>query len=1022
MSKNESRYRLSVAGRLFFCLLLLVLFSVSWIRTGAGEETVPALNASGNLNRPLSVDPIGESEGYSAVLYDNRNGLPTSEANAIAQTGEGFLWIGSYAGLIRYDGNTFEIIESSDGILNTRCLYVDSRDRLWIGTNDFGVFLMEKGKPQRVDQPDQLASLSIRSMAEDTKGLIYIGSAAGIATVDDKLNLTVLDDNRVSGKTITCLRLGPDGLVYGLTYDGDIFSLKDGAILDFLPRKQYAIETVFALLPDPLRPGMLYLASSNPETRKARVYHCAPDDDFTTAEAWEISDLYNVETMEYIDGKIWLCAGTGIGVLDAEGVHLLTNTPMDKLVGHVMTDHEGNLWFTSTRQCVMKIVPNRFLDLFARAGLSEEIVNTTCMDGERLFVGTDSGLIVIENGQKLDRLPLSGAVMASGKDLGVDDLLAFLKGVRIRSISRDSQGRLWICTWNQYALLRYDHGQVTVFTRSDGAPEGSPSDGPGIALLSDQARTVAECADGSMIVAHPEGVSVVRGDRVTATYGAEAGLVVTSVLTVTEGFHHELILGSDGGGIYIMDQNGTRHIGLKEGLKSEVILRIKRSRFRDLYWIATGNSLAFMTPDYKVTTVEHFPYSNNLDFYENSRGDLWVLTSNGIYVVSAEKMLENGPIDAVYFGIPSGLPFIATSNSFSELTEEGDLYIAGVKGAIRVNIEKPFDRLSEIKVAMPFLDIDGKLIYPDASGSFSVPHYVRKVTIHPYIFNYALIDPEVSYQLNGFDAGETTVRRSELQPVSYTNLHEGTYSFDIRVKDPIGDDNVSASFRIVKENAMSPGTAGSIIIDAVSLFFMGGILVYTARYRKRGRLDDRLFFIMVVTNLVLALSDGIAYLLEGNPASAARYLIITANILFYAAFALFPFLYMLYLDFRAFEDKARIRKIKLVAFVPCLIQVVLLVVNLFTGWIFTVSEDTIYHPGPLNDLMFIPAILYVLVSLYLVTKINVRLVFLGILIILTRIAWGIWFRDISSTAFTYTMFLVCTHIHVMNRPLYEENL
>ncbi len=83
-----------------------------------------------------SVDPIKHSTGYSAVLYNNTNGLPTSEANDIAETGEGFIWIGSYSGLIRYDGNTFERIDSTTGITSVVSLHVDSKDRLWIGTND----------------------------------------------------------------------------------------------------------------------------------------------------------------------------------------------------------------------------------------------------------------------------------------------------------------------------------------------------------------------------------------------------------------------------------------------------------------------------------------------------------------------------------------------------------------------------------------------------------------------------------------------------------------------------------------------------------------------------------------------------------------------------------------------------------------------------------------------------------------------------------------------------------------------
>ena len=47
----------------------------------------------------------GRGAGYASVLYDRSNGLPTSEANAIATTSDGFIWIGSYSGLIRYDGN-----------------------------------------------------------------------------------------------------------------------------------------------------------------------------------------------------------------------------------------------------------------------------------------------------------------------------------------------------------------------------------------------------------------------------------------------------------------------------------------------------------------------------------------------------------------------------------------------------------------------------------------------------------------------------------------------------------------------------------------------------------------------------------------------------------------------------------------------------------------------------------------------------------------------------------------------------
>ena len=51
-----------------------------------------------------------------------------------------------------------------------------------------------------------------------------------------------------------------------------------------------------------------------------------------------------------------------------------------------------------------------------------------------------------------------------------------------------------------------------------------------------------------------------------------------------------------------------------------------------------------MTPDYQVTTILNFPYTNNFDLYENSKGDMWVLSSNGIYVSPTEEALCHGAV------------------------------------------------------------------------------------------------------------------------------------------------------------------------------------------------------------------------------------------------------------------------------------------------------------------------------------------------------------------------------------------
>ena len=138
-----------------------------------------------------------------------------------------------------------------------------------------------------------------------------------------------------------------------------------------------------------------------------------------------------------------------------------------------------------------------------------------------------------------------------------------------------------------------------------------------------------------------------------------------------------ILAGTDGGGIYLIGDAGIRNINTPEGLSSGIVMRIKHDPTRNVYWVVTSNSIAYLDADYHVTTVRAFPYSNNFDLYENSTGDLWVLSSNGIYVAAADDLIENGNFDFSHYGIANGLPHIATSNSYSCLTPEGDLYIAG---------------------------------------------------------------------------------------------------------------------------------------------------------------------------------------------------------------------------------------------------------------------------------------------------------------------------------------------------------
>ena len=766
------------------------------------QDSYGELNISGTLNRSASVDPVGRQDGFSAVLYNNTNGLPTSEANAIAETSDGFIWIGSFAGLIRYDGNTFERIGTTSGLSSIKCLYVDTKDRLWIGTNDAGLAVMEKGSLRIWRKVDGLKSAHVRGIAEGPDGTIYITTTCGIGYMDQDLNLHWMEEEEIAEANMRDIRRGPDGVLYASTDLGDLVFLKDRKLLRFIRIADNPVGASGAIIADPENPGMYYMESTD-----LNLHHITfnpATGEITETEVIEIAPLMYVKVMEYIGDRIWVCTGNGIGVLEDGKFTVLDNLPMNNNVGHIMTDYQGNLWFTSTRQGVMKVVPNQFASLFDRFGLDAAVVNTTCMSEGNLFVGTDTGLIIMDENGPLESFPLKSARTASGKTLEDTDLLVMLAESRIRSIIEDSKGRLWISTWRTDDLLRLDHGDITVFSRADG-------------LLSNSLRTVCERSDGAILVAVTGGVNIIEGDAVTGSYGSADGIENLESLTVCEGLHGEILLGSNGGGIYVIDEKGVRNIDVEEGLSSDIVMRLKLDAKRGVVWIVTSSAIAYMTEDYEIHTIQKFPYTNNFDLYESKSGDMWVLSSNGIYVTSARDLIANGDLSPVYFGIASGLPCITTANSYSFLTEDGDLYIAGSTGVCKVNINEPFEDVKDLKAGVPYIEVDGERTYADADGVFTIHSNAQKLTIPSFVFTYSLSNPQVSRHLEGFESQGDTVSRSEMVPVDYTNLSGGTYEYVMEIHDALGRGNKEIHVEIVKEKKLHEQLWFMILVIVLAL-------------------------------------------------------------------------------------------------------------------------------------------------------------------------------------------------------------
>ncbi len=815
--KNE-RHKTGYHGAVVcLCLCLVLIFG--------GFPAIRGIAFAGDSGNHddaslASMDPTRPGSGYSAVLYNNRNGLPTSEANAIAQTAEGFIWIGSYSGLIRYDGNTFERMDSTTGIASVVSLFVDSKNRLWVGTNDAGVAVIDKGKTKMFRIEDGLKSLSVRSITEDSNGNIYVATTRGIAEINQALNVRTIDQVLIRDEYIRQLTRDEYGHIYGLTQSGALFTIEAGVLGSYYDLPGEGISDIVSVFPDPYNLGYLYLGSNG-----SKVYHV---DIMTVVQRnyreINVAPLSCINDIVRIDSTIWFCANNGIGIMENGNLRILDTVPMTKSVDHMMGDYQNNIWFTSSRQGVMKITPNRFADVFEWYDLPATVVNSTCSYNDWMLFGTDDGLTAVSGTSVVEKWGIQSIVTPDGRPIEVEsmDLMKILSGVRIRSIIRDSKNRVWFSTYNNTALglMCYDRGTVTCFRQADGMP-------------SNRIRTVVECADGTIWAVCTGGVAVIRDGKIVAgeMIDEKDGLHNTEILTVAQATNGDCLIGTDGGGIYIIGNSGVRCIDTTSGLSSDVVMRIKKDPYRDIYWIVTSNALAYMNASYEVTVVKNFPYSNNFDLYENSKGEMWILSSNGVYVIPAAELLRNEKIDPHFYNRDDGLSNVATSNSYSELQPDGTLYIAGSEGVTMVNIESNFDNVADLKMAVPFVLADGIAVYPDESGLIRIKADVKTVSICSYVFTYSLSNPQVTYWLEGFDHRKTTVSRSELAPIPYTNLHGKTYYFHMEIRDPNGTGVKTLTVRIVKNKMFYEYWWFQAIAIAIGILLIAGVVFLFVRRR-----------------------------------------------------------------------------------------------------------------------------------------------------------------------------------------------
>ena len=733
-----------------------------------------------------------EQLGYTWELYDASNGLPASEANFIACDVDGFIWMGCYSGIIKYDGNEFRRLTNISGMTSGRAIFIGSNGNIWIGTNDSGVVVLTKdGDAIHFTLKDGLPSSSIRTFAEDNQGNIFVGTATGMAYVDSEMTMHTLDDSRINTQRI--LRITPDknGIIYGYTKVGDVFSIKDCSIDKYYDAGTFGDDRITHIFAAPLEEGMVSYG-----TESGKSYYGPFGAQFDEMFTLSVEPLPTVKWIEFACGRVWIASDKQLGYIGDDSVfHILEGLPINSNIEMVTSDYQGNLWVASSRQGVMKIVASNFTNVTGLAGVQDVVVGATCMVGNKLYIGTEYGLKVIQKGKLVE-----------------DELCEHIGTANIRCIYFDSYRNLWVGTFSQNLGLvckTYD-GEIVDFTKESGLP-------------SSEIRCITEMSDYRLVVGTNNGIAIFKNGQLADTIDTDNGFKTGVVLDVAGGFNDEILVGTDGDGLYIISKDNTiEKMGIKDGLASEIVQRVKRDDKRGLYWIITSNALEYMN-DGKITGVTTFPYNNNYDIFSDTNDGLWILASNGLYNMPAEDVLNDAVNDYRLYTMANGLYSTPVTQGKTYIDQRGNIYICGMAGVTKVNINGIFGSLGSVKSGISYIKGDEVELFPNEDGVYTIGKDVARIQIVPAILDYSLSNPYVRVFLEGSKDSGISCYKSDLTNLEFTNLRYGTYRLHVLIMDDRDRDNVLSEsiITIVKQPTFIERTSVRVIIALLSMIIVG---------------------------------------------------------------------------------------------------------------------------------------------------------------------------------------------------------
>ena len=720
----------------------------SSLRASAGVAAGLFLLLVPHASRAL--DPNRAITQYGLDLWQKRDGLPQRAVSAIARTRDGYLWLGTEEGLVRFDGARFRVYDSSNtpqlARSNITRLLAGRQGGLWIGTLGGGLVWTDGETFRHYTTRDGLSEDLVSALLEDRDGSLWVGTfSKGVNHFTGGRFLSVSTPDGLTNDEIRALYQDPEGGLWIGTRGGGVDLWKNGHLTAWTTSNGLSNDQVTSLASDGA--GGVWIGTRKGLDRwtGGRLTQ------MTVADGLRNDEVISLEHDR--DGALWV--GTVTGGLNriADGrVTALTKADglPDDTVLAIDEDAEGSLWI-GTDGGLSRLRAGPFLPIGTPEGLSSNDVRPVLQTSSgELWVGT--------RGAGLDRRAGGSWKTYTQKD--------GLPSDRVWALHEDRTGDLWAGT--KGGLARFHQGRWTAYTSKQG-------------LAADLVLSITSDSAGDLWVGTVGGLSRLH-DGTFTNFGPADGLTNERIYALLPGSDGTLWIGTAGGGLDRMKDG--RIASAIPASEAPFIFALAEDPDGAIL-VGTGNhGLARLSEGRRIRIgkAEGLYDDTVYTILDDRRGFLWMSSNRGVFRVPRGDIARfvSGKarrVSSEAFGAADGMRESECNGGFQPAGwrgRDGTLFFPTVQGVVSVDPARIPDSPRDPAIYLEEIVADAERLSPGKPARLA-PGRDRLE------FRYTAIDfhsPETlrfRYRLAGYD--RDWIEAGDRRAAYYTNLPAGAYRF-----------------------------------------------------------------------------------------------------------------------------------------------------------------------------------------------------------------------------------------------------